>query len=271
MSGPLPAGAIEHFRRFGYIRLRQAFRVGEGTLAQRWLELAEHRVGAQDLSGPVSLPPTRLVEIEKVAPQVWAAMGQLVGGVERLRTPAHWSDAFLVQDAWEEPARDIAWHVDGDFFRHFLDSPEQALLVFVLWTDVKPESGPTRIVPESIGAVSRFLAQHPEGVEQMEIPAREIAERSSKVVDVLGDAGDVWLLHPFMVHGSLPCSGRAPRRVISNPVARRVDPLQLDDGAPAPVEQAILDALGAERLSFSPTRERRIHIPSRVEAWQRDS
>lgn len=267
MTGPLPPGAIEHFRRHGYVHLRQAFTTAPESLAARWVSAASLRVGTQQPIGPVSLPPTRLISVADFAPGAWASMGQLVGGLDRLQAPAYWSDAFLVQEALEDPHRPVAWHVDGDFFRHFLDSPEQALLVFVLWTDVGPHSGPTRILPESVAAVARFLARHPEGVEQMQIPADAIAKQCRRHVDVTGDAGDVWLLHPFMVHGSLPCSGRAPRRIISNPVPRRSAPLCLSQATLAPVEQAILDATGVASRNFSPQRERRTYIPQRVQAW----
>jgi hypothetical protein len=37
------------------------------------------------------------------------------------------------------------WHNDGDWFTHFLDSPEQALLVIPLFSDIKPKGGGTVI------------------------------------------------------------------------------------------------------------------------------
>jgi hypothetical protein len=57
-----------------------------------------------------------------------------------------WSDGFIVNLGKEEydangemgvkqMRETVGWHNDGDFFVHFLDSPEQALLVIPLWSD----------------------------------------------------------------------------------------------------------------------------------------
>jgi hypothetical protein len=46
--------------------------------------------------------------------------------------------------------------VDGDFFTHFLDSPEQALLVIPLFTDIEDRAGGTMICPEGM----KYVAQH---------------------------------------------------------------------------------------------------------------
>jgi hypothetical protein len=52
---------------------------------------------------------------------------------------------------------------DGDFFRHFLDSPEQALLVIPLFADIQPRGGGTYIAPDGIPKVAKYLLEHPEG------------------------------------------------------------------------------------------------------------
>lgn len=76
-------------------------------------------------------------------------MCQLLGGEERISEHMNfrsWSDGFIVNLGKEEydangdmgvkEMRELdGWHNDGDFFVHFLDSPEQALLVIPLWSD----------------------------------------------------------------------------------------------------------------------------------------
>ncbi|MDA0321230.1 MAG: hypothetical protein O2923_00730 [Verrucomicrobia bacterium] len=58
---------------------------------------------------------------------------------------------------WTPPGPDAqGWHKDGDFFLHFLDSPEQGLLTLVLWDDVVERGGPTYIVAESREAPSAY-------------------------------------------------------------------------------------------------------------------
>lgn len=48
------------------------------------------------------------------------------------------------------------WHNDGDFFVHFLDSPEQALLVIPLWSDIEHKGGGTAVCSDGI----KYIAQH---------------------------------------------------------------------------------------------------------------
>ena len=110
-------------------------------------------------------------------------MGDLLGGTDRIDADASaWGDSFIVNlglppsssepssfgSASPTPAALTNWHVDGDFFVHFLDSPEQALLVIPLFSDIRPSGGATYIAPEGIRHVAQYLAAHPEGV----VPAR---------------------------------------------------------------------------------------------------
>ena len=51
------------------------------------------------------------------------------------------------------------WHVDGNFFWHFLDSREQALLVVPLFSDVMPMGGGTILCEDGIQRVARHLVR----------------------------------------------------------------------------------------------------------------
>jgi hypothetical protein len=74
---------------------------------------------------------------------VWRAACELIGGEERM-APGNaypWTDGFIVNltrgadQPWAPPSGDSpGWHVDGSWFRHYLDSPEQGPLTIVLWT-----------------------------------------------------------------------------------------------------------------------------------------
>jgi len=48
------------------------------------------------------------------------------------------------------------WHNDSDFFVHFLDSPEQALLVIQLWNDNESKGGGTAVCGDGI----KYTANH---------------------------------------------------------------------------------------------------------------
>lgn len=111
--------------------------------------------------------------------KAWGAMCDLLGGAERIDLTIYggpggqrvdamtWNDGFIVNlgsDEWEgrediDP-RDLGnWHVDGDFFTHFLDSPEQGLLVIPCWTDVVPGGGGTFVCPDAIKDIAEHLVR----------------------------------------------------------------------------------------------------------------
>jgi hypothetical protein len=113
-------------------------------------------------------------EMAQLAPTLYSAIVQLVGGPERLLEPALQLDSGLVANwdrgadsPWVEPgfANEYewksggecgGWHADGDF-NHFLDSPEAGLQIFILWDDVEYQAGPTYIAPESPLHLTRVL------------------------------------------------------------------------------------------------------------------
>ena len=227
--------------------------------------------------------------------QVWEAMCDLLGGSERIdEQKSTWGDSFIVnlgKPDSGDPANHVVdpreldnWHVDGDFFVHFLDSPEQALLVIPLFSDIKPGGGGTYIAPEGIAHVARYLAAHPEGTVPAGPPSRlvssispytnplydpdayvhgEIAKRCSQFVEVTGEVGDVMLLHPLMLHSASRNFLRVARVIINPPVGLH-QPFNFNRSNPEDfslVELKTLRALGVDRLDFQPTTERRRLIP----------
>ena len=56
-----------------------------------------------------------------------------------------------------EPKQLNGWHVDGDFFVHFLDSREQALLVIPVFEDIALSGGGTMVCPDAISVIARHL------------------------------------------------------------------------------------------------------------------
>ena len=112
------------------------------------------------------MPAHTQVPVPEIAPKAWSAMCQLLGGEERVSPwMSGWSDAFIVNLGREEYKPDDKvnfreldnWHNDGDFFVHFLDSREQALLVIPLWSDIKPKGGGTALCSDGIKHITQHL------------------------------------------------------------------------------------------------------------------
>ncbi|MGO9856945.1 MAG: hypothetical protein ACLPYY_18130 [Acidimicrobiales bacterium] len=104
---------------------------------------------------------------EEVAPSAAEALFDLVGpsgGLKFYGLP----DNLIINfpddpEKWWAPedkrAAGAHWHKDGDWFRHFLDRPEQGMLGIIFWRDVTERQGPTYLLSDSIPAVTRLLLQ----------------------------------------------------------------------------------------------------------------
>jgi hypothetical protein len=92
-------------------------------------------------------------------------MCELLGGQDRIHKSGHsLMDSFIINLGSKEgegkvvPPKELTnWHCDGDFFVHFLDSPEQALLVIPCWSDVESNGGATWISNEGIPKIGKML------------------------------------------------------------------------------------------------------------------
>lgn len=276
---PLSESEIDHFMCRGFVRVRGCF---SRQLAREWTTKACERLycSLDDPStwpvGRPRSPESQRVSFESIAPQAWQAACELVGGADRVLSPCTWGDDFIINfghkgdHEWYPPSRIVRdcqiWHKDGDFFRHFLDSPEQGLLVIGIFSDIGERGGATAIACDSVGHVARFLAEHPEGVSPRGFPEKEIVGRCDDFVETTGDVGDVYLLHPFMLHTwSVNESGKA--RFIINPPVMLREPMCFSRPSAAdhsPVERAVLRALGKERYEFATTAPREAIVPERL-------
>lgn len=129
-----------------------------------------------------------------------------------------------------------------------MTSRGRALLLLFLFSDVGPDDAPTRIRAGAHLDVARMLAPAgEEGLTLRELAANGFAETAGRrEVLATGDAGTVYVCHPFLVHAAQPHRGTRPR-FLAQPPLLPAAPLSLAraDGDYSPVEQAIRLALGA--------------------------
>jgi hypothetical protein len=282
MSTPILSEAdIEHFIQRGFVRVKGCFSMEvaldlTGRACERlFCSLSDPSTWPRGRMRP---PESQRVSFESIAPRAWQAACELVGGAERVLYPCTWGDGFIINFGgqpeleWAPPSAAPHpwhnWHKDGDFFRHFLDSPEQGLLVIGIFSDIEPRGGGTYLACDSVPHIARLLAAHPEGLLPPELkgPGLEIVARCQDFVDATGEIGDVYLMHPFMLHSqSVNASGRA--RFIVNPPVKLQQPMNFArarDADYSPVERAVLRALGVEHYEFVPTHPREAVVPERI-------
>ena len=198
------------------------------------------------------------------APTAWEASCELVGGADRLKGPPS-IDLFGMnfrQGAdrpWQPPSAQVGgWHKDGWHFRHFLDSADQALLGIPLFTDVLPEGGATFIAADSVPVIARYLAAHPEGILPDEFDLVSLLAECHDFREAIGEAGDVYLLHPYLLHAVSQNKLMKPR-AISNLCYEFKEPMNFHRATGdnySLVEQAILRGLGVDHYDFAPTQPR---------------
>ena len=257
---------LEHFYQHGYVVVRECFTREQ---AQPWVDLAWKRLGydpadrATWSEARVGMPAMHQVSVRDFSPRAWGAICELMGGEQRVKQPASWGDSFIINfgvradEPWTMPnANSEGWHKDGDWFRHFLDSPEQGLLEVIFWSDVLPQSGGTAVAFDSVGPVARRLAAHPEGLNPAELGTDEVIHECQRFGELTGNLGDVALIHPYMLHATYANPSSRPRFMTNTPMSF-VEPMRFDDPKTAcPVEIAVLRGLGVEKLEFQPTAPR---------------
>jgi hypothetical protein len=265
----------EQFLEKGYVRIRECFtREAAAHYSDHiWDRLGYRPDDSSTWAQPsIHMPPQQTIDVATFAPKAWQAACELIGGVERMSAADAypWTDAFIVNlwrgadQPWQPAsAASPGWHVDGSWFRHYLDSPEQGLLTIVLWSDVVHEGGATFVATDSIGPVARFLAAHPRGVvpralpddEAPVFPYADLLGECHDFIEATGEIGDVYLIHPMIVHTMSQNVLRRPR-FITNSTLRLAEPMRFDRSSSQDyslVERAVLRALGVDRLDFTAT------------------
>ena len=271
---------LDQLREDGFVTVESALDVG---FCEEVVGDAFDRMGMREQdpdswpSGRTNLPVVRNWPLEEVAPAAAAVVHDLLApaavrfaGVQdnlivNLPEPgARWWPPSAA------PSNLGGWHKDGDWFRHFLDSPEQALLVIVFWRDVAEDQGATYAACDSVRPVAELLAAHPGGLDPAELgeATTGIVSQCTDFRALTGRQGTIVFAHPFLLH-TASVNGTNRPRVISNSSVMLAEPMRFDRPARdhSVLERSILDALGADRLDFRPTGDRRRVTSERARRW----
>jgi hypothetical protein len=150
---------------------------------------------------------------------------------------------------------DAGWHIDGSYdvdgqYWVNVHSRHRGLLALFLFTDVGDDDAPTEIIVGSHLDIPRVLAPFGErGVFFADavkaLPASTFQRPRARAT---GQAGDVYICHPFIVHrATWPHRGVGPRMVAQPEVAHH-HPFTLREGSGVcAVERVILDGLQQTR------------------------
>jgi hypothetical protein len=250
----LKGSQIDQFVHHGFLRVDDAF--GRSIAEQAREILWKDIEGTPDDPSTWTQPVVRLGMYGQ-EPFLMAAntnilhqaFDQLVGAGRWL--PSSSMGTFPVRFPSADDPQDTGWHVDAsfpgtnpsDFFdwRINLRSKGRALLMLFLFSDVGEDDAPTKIRVGSHLDVAQVLSPAGEqGLSFIELANKLDNMPRREEVLATGQAGTVYLCHPFIVHAAQPHRGTEPRFLAQPPLVLKGQ-LVLDgsDVGYSPVEQAI--------------------------------
>ncbi|WP_454851582.1 phytanoyl-CoA dioxygenase family protein [Rhizobium binxianense] len=256
----LGAAEIEQFIEDGFVRIDGAF--------PRALAAEGRAIMWRDIPCDPDDPATWTRPVVRLAgygggpfaaaantPVLHAAFDQLVGRGRWV--PRGGLGSFPVRFPHPDDPGDAGWHVDLSFPGEECDPNEQqdfsawrvnitsrgrALLMLFLFSDVGEEDAPTRIRTGSHKDMARYL--EPAGEAGMAHMYLEQMGADRPLALATGEAGTVYLCHPFLVHAAQKHRGLTPRFMAQPPLGlAQPYRLEREDGAYSPVEIAIRRAL----------------------------
>ncbi|WP_336517686.1 hypothetical protein [Pollutibacter soli] len=252
---------IESFIHDGYVKIENAFSKDFAAEARRILWKA---TGCDpDDPSTWTKPVIRLGYFTEKPFQVAANSPKLIEAYDQLTGAGRWIPrdsvgSFPVRFPSDEDPRDSGWHIDASFpgddpqdymnYRVNIFSRGRGLLMLFLFSDVGHDDAPTKMRNGSHLQAARLLELYGEtGLSFIEL-SETVANATASAEEVVatGEAGTVYLCHPFVVHAAQPHRGKNPRFLAQPPLHIKED-LQLlrEDSDYSPVEIAIRNAISS--------------------------
>jgi hypothetical protein len=255
----LSSDQIETFVETGAVKLENAF---ERETAEACSNIIFRALGLSpdapdQWKEPVlriTAPPLPPFREAAASPRLATALDQLVGA-GRWTMPGALG-AIVARFPSTQKPWDDGWHIDASFpppddpqsqdyfqWRVNFRSRDRSMLMLFLFTDCGPDDAPTRVRLGSHLPMARQLASHGEaGVSLANLAKEGFASSDHCEVSLAtGEAGTVWLLHPFTVHAAQAHNGTRAR-FIAQPGLGHREPFDIERGT-SPVERAIQLAL----------------------------
>ena len=269
----LTARQVDQFIEEGFVRVDGAFprEIADAGLAALWDAIGCDPHDRTTWTRPVVrvCPENDWRGDQAISFRAAANTRVLFDAFDKLVGPRRWKPRpnvgmFVVRFPSSGDPGDLGWHIDASIapaagfdgnhhgdrdysdFRVNLVSDGRALLMLFLFSDVTEDDAPTRIRVGSHHDTARLLA--PFGERPIVPPPLAHVGVDRPVALATGEAGTVYLCHPFLIHAGQRHRGRGPR-FMSQPPLQPAAPFRLDgeDGAYSPVEAAIRSALQRPR------------------------
>lgn len=211
---------VFRYRRDGFVRLEEAFPRQLALECQDilWDQLPESPTDPGSWDRPVArLGSQQDPAFERAAqsPRWVAAIHEVAGP---LADPTPWiGGSFAIRFPIDGDPGDDGWHIDGSYlgddgwwWANYW-SKDRALLMLVLFSDIGTDDAPTRIRVGSHRYIRDLLMPYGDaGVNHQHLTFPGEVD-ACPVAHATGQAGDVYLCHPFLVHAAQRHRGHQPR------------------------------------------------------------
>jgi Phytanoyl-CoA dioxygenase (PhyH) len=247
--------SIEHFRVHGWLRVPKAFDCDAAATMREvvWDGLADVGVSRDAPTTWTIERPGKLQKLKDHPAFTAVGSARLLTAIDAIlesrayEKPKRWGAIFLAfptKDEWGVPAS--GWHVDAKYTSQLW--PPNGVQTHALFGDIAPRSGATQILSGSHRLIHQWFKDHPppagahsadmrkslqthpyvrdlhtEGdrearIERFMNRVEDVDGIPLQVVENIGAAGDVILLHPLTLHVAAPNNGGAPRFLLSGAV-----------------------------------------------------
>ena len=245
---------IEKFIELGYVKIENAFPrdIADTCCSILWeaIQLDPH------MPETWTQPVIRIGELDQEPFKKAANTTILINAFNQLAgdnwIPRTTLGSFPIRFPSKEIANDTGWHVDASFpgddpnnyfeWKININSKGRALLILFLFSDVSEQDAPTRIKEGSHLDVAKILeSSGEEGLTFMQLAEKLKLIPERKIETATGNAGTVYLCHPFLVHAAQQHRGDTPKFMAQPPLLSKNDfnidqPLEMG----CPIEQAII-------------------------------
>lgn len=174
--------SLKQFLEKGWTAVRGA--VPKDVAAKRAKKALEKAKNPKDEA--VFVPGKEGIAVKELSPKAWAAICELVGGAERLaQGDLHsWSEAYSIRFTSKEGPGAI----DGNW--SLPEEPNVGLTTVVLWTDCPADGGGLAVACDSLPLVAKAAGK---------VDPAAVAKQCKDIVRLEGKAGDVFLIHPYVL------------------------------------------------------------------------
>jgi hypothetical protein len=252
MTSVLSAEQIGEFVESGCCVVRGAYsRHAAASLADAVWERVEaqtaiRRSDRQTWPTHYYLPPVAADQeaFACMTPHLERAIEELVGPFDRGTMRWNFPMNFTIRDRTPGQAPFGGWHIDGVWEHDSLQRLPFSLLVIGLVTDIEPGFGGTVLSLGSHKRSARVIADPETNLFRPDLFRELLSDPIGNFYEINGRAGDVVLIHPFVLHTTgYNCFG--PPRIINSIRVKAVSPLCLDgpDEERTPLERSIRTAL----------------------------